>query len=569
MELIADDGKVSNGGSVVTVTANMKVNANIAPIANAGVNQYVSVGTTVNLNGSASSDANDDKLTYAWTIISKPSGSTANLSASTTASPSFTADVAGNYVVGLTVNDGRVNSPQSTVVVNAITNTVSNNCTVSYCPPIVSTNFGKSSYVFSSETPSYALDLKNITYPDSYSVTAKPTQVNIDPCNLDITTASYPIVSLGSFPLPQIQGAPFDSNLIRGIALSDWWGKSNPTWTKGCKGDIKNEFIKTIDRLKKIGTEWIVVVPWTNIREKEDGTWYMAPQAEVSSILDEDLEFIVNTAHDAGIKIHWRNQLQAIETKNGLIPPEGTEINVKKFIPAYKAYMENRVNLFQRIGVDSMDIDCSFCWTYKMSQANWQDLWLPTLAEVATSIKKSYAGKTSIFINSYNFNEKYNDLLKNIDILNIHFNVQQFTQAEFSELSISNYRLKLASFRNFVKSLDSIGKTISFLFGVQPFKRHLIDMSYLEATQCTDITNWGFGSECIQRTIDPDFSVQAIAYEAILEEINSYKIKSNMMIFAGDYLLTDSLLPTDAFPSLHSSPRNKPAEGILMKWYKK
>jgi hypothetical protein len=125
LELVADDGKVSKGGSVVTVLANVKVNTNIAPIANAGANQYVSVGATVNLNGSASSDANGDKLTYAWTIISKPLGSTAYLTASTTASPSFNADVNGNYVVGLTVNDGNISSSQSSVNITAMVGSIS------------------------------------------------------------------------------------------------------------------------------------------------------------------------------------------------------------------------------------------------------------------------------------------------------------------------------------------------------------------------------------------------------------------------------------------------------------
>ena len=429
------------------------------------------------------------------------------------------------------------------------------------------TDFGKSAYTFSNETPSYALDTKNISYPTSFTVTATSSQVNTDPCNLDITTVTYPKSYLGTFPLPQVQGAPFETNVVRGVALVDWWGKTNPTWTNGCIGDVRNEFTKTIARLKSIGAEWIVVVPWTNIRERTDGSWYMVPQTEVSSILDEDLEFIVKTAHEVGIKVHWRNQLQAIETSKGVFPPEGSEINVKKFIPAYKAYMADRASLFQRIGVDSMDIDCSFCWTYQMSQANWDSLWLPTLAEVAATTKKTYNGKTSIFGNSYN--DKYTDLLKNIDTVNIHLGVPQFSQEELSKLSVSSYRSKLASFRSLVNTIDSLGKNVSFLFGVQPFKRHLIDMSYLEATQCTDISNWGVGSECIQRTIDPDFSVQAIAYEAILEEINSYKLVNKKYVFAGDYLLTNSLLPADAFPNLHSSPRNKPAEGILKKWYEK
>jgi len=124
LELIADDGKVSNGGSVVSVTANTKATANIAPVANAGPNQYVSVGVTVNLNGSASSDANGDPLTYSWIFISKPMGSAATLSVATTASPSFTADVAGNYVIGLNVNDGRYSSTPSSVSVTAIAESI-------------------------------------------------------------------------------------------------------------------------------------------------------------------------------------------------------------------------------------------------------------------------------------------------------------------------------------------------------------------------------------------------------------------------------------------------------------
>ncbi len=432
-------------------------------------------------------------------------------------------------------------------------------------PVTTVTDYGKSTYVFSTSTASYALDTKNISYPTSYTVTAVSSQINTDPCNLDITTVTYPKTYMGDFPLPQVQGSPFDKNVVRGVAVADWWGKTNPTWTQGCKGDIRSEFTKSINRLKSIGVEWIVLIPWTIIKERTDGTWYLAPQAEVASITDEDLEFAVKTAQAAGIKVHWRNQIQAIETAKGLYPPEGSEANVTKFIPAYKAYMANRISLLQRIGVDAMDIDCSFCWTYQMSQSTWNTYWLPALAEVAANAKTNYKGKTSIFAG--NDSENYTDLLKNIDIINVHLTVPKFTQAEVTVLTVNSFRAKLNDFQNLVSRIDSLGKTVSVLFSVQPFQRHLVDMNFLEATQCTDITNWGLGSECVQRTIQPDFSVQAIAYEAFLEEINSYRLTNTKMVFAGDYLLTDSLLPTDAFPSLHSSPRNKPAEGILKKWF--
>ncbi|MCF8167199.1 MAG: PKD domain-containing protein [Rhodoferax sp.] len=114
--VIVNDGTKASTASAVTVTASV---ANAAPVANAGVLQNVVVGRNVTLDGSASTDANGDALTYSWTLTSKPVGSFAALSSSTSAKPSFTSDVAGTYVVGLTVNDGKVSSDTATVSITA------------------------------------------------------------------------------------------------------------------------------------------------------------------------------------------------------------------------------------------------------------------------------------------------------------------------------------------------------------------------------------------------------------------------------------------------------------------
>lgn len=95
---------------------------NTAPTANAGPMQNVLVGTAVFLDGSASSDANGDQLTFSWSLTSKPAGSRAALASATTAKPTFTADLAGTYVASLTVNDGRVNSTAATVAVTVAAN---------------------------------------------------------------------------------------------------------------------------------------------------------------------------------------------------------------------------------------------------------------------------------------------------------------------------------------------------------------------------------------------------------------------------------------------------------------
>ena len=95
--------------------------ANAAPVANAGVAQSVGVAATFVLDGTGSTDANGDALTYNWNLTAKPTGSAAALSSTNVAKPTFVADLVGVYVATLFVNDGKVNSATTTVSIDAET----------------------------------------------------------------------------------------------------------------------------------------------------------------------------------------------------------------------------------------------------------------------------------------------------------------------------------------------------------------------------------------------------------------------------------------------------------------
>ena len=112
--VVTDAAGLSSAPATVTISTK-----DVPPVADAGPNQTITaVGTLVQLNGSASYDLAGLPITYQWSFLSKPAGSSATLTGPTTAKPSFLADVAGNYILQLVVTDsvGTASSPAEVTV---------------------------------------------------------------------------------------------------------------------------------------------------------------------------------------------------------------------------------------------------------------------------------------------------------------------------------------------------------------------------------------------------------------------------------------------------------------------
>jgi len=92
---------------------------NNPPVAHAGAEQTVTVGALVALDASQSLDPDGDALTYAWRLVTIPEGSEASLLSPDAQTSSFTADLPGEFVVELVVNDGELDSAPVRLTVSA------------------------------------------------------------------------------------------------------------------------------------------------------------------------------------------------------------------------------------------------------------------------------------------------------------------------------------------------------------------------------------------------------------------------------------------------------------------
>ncbi len=114
LQVIVSDGSAQSAPDTVLITT-----GNSRPIADAGVDQEVATGAQVALDGNASSDADNDTLTYAWALLHRPVSSTAVLTNATSVTPSLTPDLGGTYVAQLVVRDGSEASLPDTVVIES------------------------------------------------------------------------------------------------------------------------------------------------------------------------------------------------------------------------------------------------------------------------------------------------------------------------------------------------------------------------------------------------------------------------------------------------------------------
>ena len=450
-----------------------------------------------------------------------------------------------------------------------------------------STSIDSNNAATTSINPMYSIDTNttSISYPSSYNTLNSNIQLTAnDPCKLNFSTVNIPKDWMGQFPLPQIKNTTLNKNIIRSVSVSDIILHGNPGFIldKNCSGDSQSELTKTVNRLKALGVEQISLAQWHWAGKNHDGSWYFTKAEDTySSLPDVDLAALVKAAHNAGIKVLVMNQIQGMSDNpnnpngpNAYIP-ENTYENQVKWFNAFEPFVIERAKYFQSIGIDAMDTACgSGCIfnTYPENTIQSNNLYRNRYTSIISNVRSVFSGKL-VVVNPFLESE----FLNLIDII-VMYPVPsiKLTAEENSKLTVESYLTKLKNSNNdkILRWWLTNNKPIMINFGIQSRSNALTDPDWLEESNCT-VSPGLFSAYtsstalCIQNQTKPDFSLQAIITEAILEYFNSLPLPPGSIVNVQDYWNTDVINPYTAFPNIGSSIRNKPAEGIIKAWYKK
>ena len=401
-------------------------------------------------------------------------------------------------------------------------------------------------------------DVRKVSYPYDYVLTS-PTTVTVDDpyCAITTDTVAFPADYLGAFPLPAIKGAPLPSHIRRGASVKDYWdfGRTNPPTNAGCSGDIKQAFAATLERLVRLGVDHVNVSQYAFLIDAD------RPELGLGrpSMTPSDTAFIAEAAASRGLKL--RQNMAVAGSDKSTVPPNPVSADwAGRFLDGWSNFVVDQAKVAATHGLEAIQID--FC-CFTVDWTPHADLFISRMKTLADRVRQVFPGKI-VFGQTNPWISGDAGLMDRIDWLMFDPIISNIvTDTDNANLTVE--RLKSAYLQNWSALASAFGPArkpvVWRLFAQSHRNYYKPDGGWIEDGFCVD--------NCMQRSVQTDFSVQAIGYEAWLEAIKEQTFFETASVDPEAYWYVDVMLPKDAFPNISQSWRNKPAESILYKWFSK
>jgi phage major head subunit gpT-like protein len=392
------------------------------------------------------------------------------------------------------------------------------------------------------------------TYPGTYTQIQTLPVVD-DTCLLSTTTVQYPASYQGAFPLPAVSGH-MPATLQLGLTIKDSWldpGSQKTPNNPGCNSDMHTAFVQTIQRIKALGGTYVTVPQYICIASAS------TPGQDFSlfgreSIPAADLTWMAQQAHAIGLNIRYKMQICTTDSVGQNLVITNNQW-LSDLYTAYSNYMTSQAVILQSSGYESMTLDWDD-WTPDFT--NFAGIREQSLVNLANKLRAIYSGKL-VLEQSWVYSKSVTDSVDKI-VVTIGSLVGRISSSDEQNLSVAVLKPYYATTLHGAQNTYGTTKPIEIVAQVQSWN-HTLSQGWVEDSGC-----WSLNCAA---TLTTDFSVQAIAYESMLETINEQQYVNVESFSVNSYWLADNIQAHTTFPNISQSIRNKPAESIVYQWFKK
>jgi hypothetical protein len=414
-------------------------------------------------------------------------------------------------------------------------------------------------------------NVSKVDYPSAFNI---PTVREVDVVDpyfaIERDEIAYPVEYLGDYEYPQIVGAPLPSEIKRVVGLHDLgipdWAFLDYTNNDGesARALERQGILQAMRRAKSLGADEIT---FTNmIRFKSFEKAELEPVEEVP-ISPDDIRFIANNAKYIGLDTTLCLNIFLMNDENPWthsIPSENWLITL---IHNWENFVLNQAQLSEETGVDALMIN-HFDWQPYIN--GYEDVYQSEMLALLEKVRAIYHGRVLFMLDSVlggADTEKLDKFLASVDGFIVNTIPNDLSYADNKTISVSNLkRLYIDNFRKIASKLNQLNKPYLIRVLIQSEKTFL-ENGWNEDTHCIPRGD----DPCYQQNLEVDFSVQAVAYEAMLEAVEQVYSEQSMRIYgfeATGYLFLDAILPYISQPQISQSIRDKPAEVVVYQWFK-